>query len=258
MSEQTDSHTNGHTNSNGHVNGNGHVSSRQVNGLPANDVDYPIEPLAIVGMACHLPGDVKDPAEFWTMCARRRNGWSEMPKDRFNADAYYHPNPGRSGTFNPKGGNFLRQDLALFDAPFFNISLSEARSLDPQQRLMLECSYECLENAGIAKETIGSDNVGVFVGSSFSDYELNNLRDIDNVPMYQTTGNAAALLSNRISYFFDLKGPSLTVDTACSSSLVALHLACQSLRSGESSAAIVGGAHINLLPDQFVSMSLSR
>ena len=209
-------------------------------------------------MACRLPGDVKDPTEFWEMCARLRNGWSEIPVNRFNAASFYHPNPGKAGTFNPTGGNFIQQDFAFFDAPFFKISSQEAQSIDPQQRVLLECAYEALENGGIAKEAVIGDNVGVFIGSSFVDYEVNNLRDTETIPMYQATGNSASILSNRISYYFNLKGPSISVDTACSSSLVALHLACQSLRCGESSQALVGGCHLNLTPEHFISMSMLR
>jgi acyl transferase domain-containing protein len=99
---------------------------------------------------------------------------------------------------------------------------------------------------------------GVYIGGSFADYELNNLKDTETAPMFQATGCAASLMSNRLSYYFDLRGPSFTIDTACSSSLSALHLACQSLRMGETSAAIVGGSHLNLLPDYFVTMSTSR
>ncbi|CEJ59647.1 hypothetical protein PMG11_08264 [Penicillium brasilianum] len=215
-------------------------------------------PVAIVGMACRLPGQVSSLESFWELCSRGRSGWSEMPKSRFNAAGFYHPNPDRTGCFNPKGGHFLDEDVAFFDAPFFNITVQEARSLDPQQRLLLECSYEALENGGITKQYLQGRDVGVFVGGSPSDYEVNNLRDVATIPMHQTTGCATSLQSNRISYYFDLKGPSMTVETACSSSLTALHLACQSLRSKECSTALVGGCHINLLPDTFASMSLSR
>lgn len=151
---------------------------------------------------------------------------------------------------------------SLFSMPrslrFFNISASEARSIDPQQRLLLECSYEALENSGVPKETIVGQNVGVFIGGSFSEYSLFCLRDTDRVPVYESTGTAQSVLANRLSYFFDLKGPSATVDTACSSGLSVLHLACQSLRLGESSQAIVGASHLNVMPDIFISMSNSR
>ena len=219
--------------------------------------DKPPVPIAIVGLACRLPGQASTPDDFWKLCARGRNAWSEMPRSRFNQAAFHHPDPQRTGAFNPQGGHFL-DDPARFDAPFFNITLEEARSLDPQQRLSLECTYEALENAGIPKQSLSGRNVGVFAGASFSDYDVRNLRDLDTVPMHEITGNALSLQSNRISYYFDLRGPSFTIDTACSSSLTALHLACQSLRAGESSAAIVSGAHLNLTPDIFVSMSLAR
>lgn len=225
--------------------------------MAANDGEKPT-PVAIVGMACRLPGQVSSLESFWELCSRGRSGWSEMPESRFKAAGFYHPNPDRVGCFNPKGAHFLEEDVAYFDAPFFNITVQEARSLDPQQRLLLECSYEALENGGITKESLRGRDVGVFVGGSPSDYEVQNYRDVATIPMHHATGCATALQSNRISYYFDLKGPSMTVDTACSSSLTALHLACQSLKSKECSAALVGGCHLNLLPDPFVSMSLSR
>ncbi|KAJ6121602.1 hypothetical protein N7512_004067 [Penicillium capsulatum] len=214
--------------------------------------------LAIIGMACRLPGQVSTAENFWDMCARAKSAWSPFPKERFNADAFYHPHNDRPGSFNPAGAHFLHEDVGLFDAPFFNITLQEARSLDPQQRIMLECVYEALENAGIPSHEIAGSNVGVFSGSSFPDYEINNTRDPDAIPMYASTGTAIALQSNRISYYFDLHGPSLTIDTACSSSLSALHIASQSIRNGECSMAIVGGCHLNLIPEIFVSMTRSR
>ena len=257
-------HSNGVHMNGTQVNGNGCLHRRSSfseahhSGAGQTGITSMVEPLAIIGMACRLPGDVKDPIEFWEMCARLRNGWSEIPASRFNAASFFHPNPGKSGAFNPTGGNFMQQDLALFDAPFFKISSQEAESLDPQQRILLECAYEALENGGVANEAVSGGDVGVFVGSSFADYELNNLRDTENIPMYQSTGNAASILSNRISYFFNLKGPSISVDTACSSSLVALNLACQSLRHRESSLALIGSCHLNLTPEYFISMSMSR
>ncbi|KAL2060742.1 hypothetical protein VTL71DRAFT_9384 [Oculimacula yallundae] len=161
------------------------------------------------------------------------------------------------GCYNPEGGHFLEEDVGLFDAPFFNITEKEAISMDPQQRLLLECTFEALENAGIPKQDLAGENVGVFVGGSFADYELRNCRDTDTAPVFQATGCAQSLLSNRISYYFDFSGPSFTVDTACSSSLGAMHLACQSIRNGESSHAIVASCHLNLIPDYFVIMSMS-
>ncbi|CAI7662741.1 unnamed protein product [Penicillium viridicatum] len=226
-------------------------------GAPHGEQGTP-QPIAIIGYACRLPGQVTSPSDLWELCTRARSGWSPIPKDRFSVEAFRHPNPSKVGSFNPKGGYFLDEDIARFDAPFFNLTVQEATSMDPQQRLLLECAYEALESAGIPKENLARRNVGVFTGGNFSDYELNNVRDIETIPMHQATGCAASLQSNRISYFFDLRGPSITLDTACSSSLVALHYAVQSLRSRESKEALVAGCHLNLVPDIWVSMSMSQ
>ncbi|GAB7351697.1 hypothetical protein MBLNU459_g2290t2 [Dothideomycetes sp. NU459] len=225
--------------------------------VPAREQTAPM-PIAIVGMSCRLPGDVSTLESFWELLSKARSGWSEIPKERFNVDAYHHPNPEKKGCFNPTGGYFLKEDVSRFDAPFFNLTAQEAASLDPQQRILLECTYEALENAGIPKGSVAGKRCGVFVGGSMSDYHLSNLRDLDSVPMFDATGNQQSILSNRISYYFDMRGPSFTVDTACSSSLYALHQAVQSMRSGESDQAIVAACHLNLLPDLFVSMSMSR
>ncbi|KAI4729293.1 polyketide synthase [Aureobasidium sp. EXF-10728] len=212
-------------------------------------------PVAIVGYACRLPDDVSSPEDLWELCSRGRTGWGPTPSTRYAKDAYYHPAPGKHGCINTEGGYFLQEDPARFDAPFFNMTVQEATALDPQQRLLLECTFEAFESSGMSKEGIAGKDIGVFVGGSFADYEVNNTRDIDTAPTYQATGCAPAMQSNRLSYYFDLRGPSMTVDTACSSSLVALHSAMQSLRSGESSSAVVAAAHLNLTPDFFVTMS---
>ncbi|CCC12643.1 hypothetical protein SMACR_07941 [Sordaria macrospora] len=249
-------HGNGHGNGNGapldglRIDTNGHGSWTADSGQDM--------PIAIVGMACRMPGNVATPAEFWELCTRARSGWSEIPKQRFNSARFHHPNQGKGGTLNPLGGNFLNVDLAAFDAPFFGLTEKEAISMDPQQRLLLECTFEALENAGIPKHTIVGKDVGVFVGGSFPEYESHLFRDSDTIPMHQATGCAYAMQSNRISHFFDLRGPSFTADTACSSSMVAIHLACQSLRTGESSSALVGGCHLNILPEFWVSFSTCR
>ncbi|KAI5920277.1 hypothetical protein F4810DRAFT_438322 [Camillea tinctor] len=235
---------------NGYANGNGTGKKFVKKG--------DVMPIAIVGMSCRLPGNIASPAEFWELCARARSGYSEIPKERFNMASFHHPNPGKAGCHNPIGGHFLNTDLAAFDAPFFSLTEKEAISMDPQQRLLLECTFEALENAGIPKHKIVGKDVGVFVGGSFPEYESHLFRDTDTIPMHQATGCAYSMQSNRISHFFDLKGPSFTTDTACSSSLVALHLACQSLRAGESGMAIVGGCHLNTLPEFWISFSKSR
>ncbi|KAK3303121.1 polyketide synthase [Chaetomium strumarium] len=266
---RTDRSTNGNTNGNthGYTNGrtNGHTNgattgfTNGANGASGgfSSSQKPM-PVAIVGMACRMPGNVSTPAEFWELCTRARSGWTDIPKERFDSSRFYHPNAGKGGTFNPIGGNFLNVDLAAFDAPFFGLTEKEAISMDPQQRLLLECTFEALENAGIPKHTIVGKNVGVFIGGSFPEYESHLFRDSDTIPMHQATGCAYAMQSNRISHFFDLRGPSFTSDTACSSSMVAVHLACQSLRAGETSCALVGACHLNMLPEFWISFSTCR
>lgn len=163
---------------------NGHTTDSETSGYTSKKT----LPIAIIGMACRLPGNVSTPAEFWELCTRARTGWTEIPKERFNSDLFHHPNPGKGGCFNPAGGNFLNVDLAAFDAPFFGLTEREAISMDPQQRLLLECTFEALENAGIPKHTIVGKDVGVFVGGSFPEYESHLFRDSDTIPMHQATG----------------------------------------------------------------------
>ncbi|TLD23797.1 hypothetical protein PspLS_06375 [Pyricularia sp. CBS 133598] len=260
-------HTNGASNGTNGTNGpNGSIPSQApTNNIPSTQdtrksklpppTGPKYEPVAIVGMACRLPGSVSDPEAFYELCCLGRSGWSEIPSHRFSKEGYHHPNPDRLGCFNPVGGCFLTEDIGLFDAPFFKITEREAVAMDPQHRLILECTYEALENAGIPMHAISGKNVGCFAGGSFTDYELNNLRDLETQPMHQSTGNAPTMMANRVSYFFDFRGPSHTVETACSSSLTALHLAMQSLRCGDSSLVVLASSHLNVMPDHFVAMS---
>lgn len=179
---------NGHTNRNAKLHSNGHTNGHSGNGiLPEARKQVPV---AVVGMACRLSGDVSSPEQFWELCSRARSGWSEIPKERFNNSSFYHPSPGKSGCHNPIGGHFLKEDLGLFDAQFFNITAQEATSLDPQQRILLECTPEALENGGIPKHSIVGKDVSVFIGGSLADYDLNNYRDTDTIPMYQATGKS--------------------------------------------------------------------
>ena len=246
-------HTNG---VNGYTNG----VSNGVNGHTATNGTTPskYEPIAIIGYSCRLPGEVTSPTDLWELCTRKRHGWSKIPEERFSLEAFRHPWASKRGALNPMGGYFLKDDISRFDAPFFGITAQEAKTLDPQQRQLLECTFEALESAGLGRDWYAGNNIGCFVGGNFVDYELNNMRDTETIPMYQATSNHLCMMSNRISYLFDLRGPSFTVDTACSSSLVALHQAVLSIRSGESSAAVVGGCRLNIIPDFFISMSMSQ
>ncbi|KAH9864534.1 hypothetical protein J1614_010469 [Plenodomus biglobosus] len=146
------------------------------------------QPIAIIGMSCRFPGNISTPDEFWELLARCRTGFSTIPTSRFAMERFFHPNPGKSGTTNARGGNFLSHDLKAFDAPFFGFTQQEAVSLDPQQRLLLECTFEALEGAGIPMQNVVGKDVGVFVGGTFSEYEADLFRDSETIPMHQATG----------------------------------------------------------------------
>jgi acyl transferase domain-containing protein len=199
-------------------------------------------PIAIVGLSCRFPGDASSPSRFWDLLKNGRNGYSQST-DRYNAEAFYHPqrNGNRQNVIPTKGGYFLKQDPYVFDAAFFNITAAEAMALDPRQRIAMEVAYEALENAGMPLQTVAGTQTACFMGSSMSDYRDAVSRDFQHFPKYHILGVSDEMISNRISHFLDIHGPSATIQTACSSSLVATHIACQSLRSGESDMAITGG-----------------
>ncbi|KAJ5245106.1 hypothetical protein N7489_005202 [Penicillium chrysogenum] len=217
-------------------------------------------PIAIVGIGFRGPGDAKNVERLWEMILTGKEAWSPIPATRWNSAAFHHPDHARHGTINVEGGHFLEEDVSVFDAPFFNMTSDEAAAMDPQQRLLLEVAYEGLENAGIPLANIMGTKTSCFVGSFSADYTDLLLRDPECVPMYQCTnaGQSRAMTANRLSYFFDLKGPSVTVDTACSGSLVALHLACQSLQTGDASTAIAAGVNLVLSHEFMSTMSMMK
>ncbi|PLB39701.1 type I polyketide synthase [Aspergillus candidus] len=210
------------------------------------------EPIAIVGMACRFPGEASTLERFWDMIVNGRTGHSAVPPDRFDAEAWYHPSHERKGTIQPRSGFFLEESSAVFDAPFFSMTANEAAGMDPMQRKSLEIAYEAFENAGIPIGTLPGSATGVYTGVMTNDYELMTAGDPMQLPQNAASGTSRAMLSNRISWFFDLRGPSFALDTACSSSLYALHLACQSLRTGESRQALVTSVNLILAPN-FIS-----
>ncbi|KAK4447399.1 hypothetical protein QBC34DRAFT_440144 [Podospora aff. communis PSN243] len=212
---------------------------------------YLTEPIAIIGMSCRFAGDATNPERFWDMLAQGRNAWSEIPSARFNPKGVFHPDPEKLNTSHVKGAHFLKEDIALFDAAFFSLSGEMASAMDPQYRLLLESAYEALENAGLTLSSVAGSNTSVYAGVFTHDYHEGIIRDEDNLPRFLPIGTFSAIASNRISHFFDLRGPSMTVDTGCSTGLVALHQAVLGLRAGESDMAIVGGCNLMITPDVF-------
>ncbi|KAL7621657.1 hypothetical protein AAE478_008984 [Parahypoxylon ruwenzoriense] len=214
-----------------------------------------VMPIAIVGIAGRFPRDAENPQKLWDMVSEGRSALSEIPPDRFNVDAFYHPHNERQGTINVRKAHFMNRDISAFDAPFFSMPIAEAKAMDPQQRMALECTYEALENAGIRMEDVSGSNTSCFVGCFTRDYSDMLACDREDLPLYHGTGTGSAIMSNRISWFFNMKGPSISLDTACSSSMAALHLGCQSLRSGETTMSVVGGTNLMLLPDIMGAMT---
>lgn len=200
--------------------------------------------------ACRLPGNVGSPHDFWQMLMQKRSGQCPVPKLRFNADGFYHPDGGISGTMNTAGGYFLQEDVRQFENNFFGINNLEATYMDPQQRKLLEVVYECFESAGLTLDDVAGSNTGVYVGNFTVDYQTMQVRDPEHLHRYSATGSGSAILANRISHVFDLQGPSFTLDTACSASIYGLHNAVNAIMSGECDAAIVAGANLITSPEQ--------
>src|SRR5262245_18308775 len=212
------------------------------------------EPVAIVGIGCRLPGGVANADGYWRLLLDRRSAIVEVPRDRWSVARFYDANPQKPNTAVTRWGGFL-PDITGFEADLFRVSPREALSMDTQQRLMLQVTWEALEDAGIPHERLGGSDTAVYIGVSTSDYAI--LRWAHGVDDgHLGPGLALSVVANRISHKLDLRGPSLSIDTACSSSLVALHLACEALRSGETSLAIAGG--VNLIVTPVVTIHFSK
>ncbi|APU26844.1 polyketide synthase [Mycobacterium tuberculosis variant caprae] len=212
------------------------------------------EPVAVVGIGCRFPGDVDGPESFWDFLVAGRNAISTVPTDRWDAEAFYHPDPLTPGRMTTKWGGFV-PDVAGFDAEFFGITPREAAAMDPQQRMLLEVAWEALEHAGIPPDSLGGTRTAVMMGVYFNEYQSMLAASPQNVDAYSGTGNAHSITVGRISYLLGLRGPAVAVDTACSSSLVAVHLACQSLRLRETDLALAGGVSITLRPETQIAIS---
>ncbi|MEU7407568.1 beta-ketoacyl synthase N-terminal-like domain-containing protein, partial [Streptomyces sp. NPDC044948] len=205
------------------------------------------EPVAIVSMSCRFPGGVTSPEELWRLVVEERDAITSFPDNRgWDTEGIYDPEPATPGrTYSTKGG-FL-YEAPEFDADFFKISPRDAKGMDPQQRLMLETSWEAIERAGIDPHSLAGSKTGVFSGVVYSDYSATS-----------GTGGLGSVATGRVSYTLGLEGPAVTVDTACSSSLVALHWAVQALRSGECSLALAGGVTVMATPVSFIGFSQER
>ncbi|KAK8024710.1 polyketide synthase [Apiospora arundinis] len=214
------------------------------------------EPLAIVGLGCRWPGGAHDGSQFWEFLRDKVDGWREFDEPRFSKQGFHHSNRDRPGGFAMEGAFLAEQDARLFDHSFFGMTSLEVETMDPSQRKLLEVAYEAIENAGETWESIASSRTGVFVGNFCLDHWMIQSRDWDHPRPYAFVGAGTSILANRISYIFDLHGPSLTVDTACSSSMYALHLAVNSIRAGDCEAAIVASA--NWIGDPSVQIALDK
>ncbi|KAI1338699.1 polyketide synthase [Xylariaceae sp. FL0016] len=202
------------------------------------------DPPVIVGMACRLPGD--------------KSAQGPVPPGRYNIEGFYHPQGGnRSGSTNVPGGYFINQDIREFDNRFFGINNLEATYMDPQQRKLLEVTYECLQSSGTTMEGISGSTTGVFVANFSVDYQPGQTRDPDYLHRYTATGSGATVMSNRISHVFNLGGPSFTVDTACSSSIFALHQALNAMKTGDCDSAIVASANLIMSPELHIGAAKS-
>ncbi|KAL6812029.1 hypothetical protein J3E69DRAFT_359798 [Trichoderma sp. SZMC 28015] len=213
-----------------------------------------MEPLAIIGMACRFPQKGDNNENFWKMLMSGKSAMTPVPQNRFNMHGHYHPDVEHGATFHVKGGHFMAGDPAEFDNQFFSIRKAEVMSLDPQQRLLMENVYHALENAGIPLDRAIGSNTSVFSSGFNHDYLQLLNSDPELKLKYKPMGTSNSILSGRISWFFDFKGPSLTVDTACSSSMVAFHLGAQSLRDNESEMSVICGVNVFTYPTDWFGM----
>ncbi|WP_331001412.1 SDR family NAD(P)-dependent oxidoreductase [Nostoc sp. WHI] len=214
--------------------------------IPSEKPQQEEDPIVIVGMACRFPGGANDLKSFWELLEQGKDAVREIPGDRWDIQAWYHPDPDTPGKISSSYGAFLEQ-IDQFDAEFFGILPREAIAIDPQQRLLLETTWQALESAGQNPQQLRNSQTGVFVGAMTQDYaQLSYAPEAINA--YTGSGTSVSVAAGRLSYVFGLQGPSMTIDTACSSSLVAVHLACNALRNGECDIALAGGVNVILTP----------
>ncbi|WP_372585196.1 polyketide synthase Pks13 [Mycobacteroides abscessus] len=234
------------------------LATRIIEGEPevpdAGDEDWSRDPkiaagefdIAVIGLSARLPGDVNSPAQLWEALLEGRDAITDLPEGRweeFTAEPRIAERVAQAAT----RGGYLK-DIKGFDAEFFTLSKMEADNMDPQQRMALELTWEALENARIPASSLKGESVGVYIGSSNNDYSYLSVADPTVTHPYAITGNASSIIANRVSYFYDFRGPSVAVDTACSSSLVAVHQGVKALRSGEADVVVAGGVNALITP----------
>lgn len=208
--------------------------------------------IAIVGLAYRAPGVGRK--GLWDYLAQAKSAWGRMPASRFDQEAFCTPGEDKPGCFKVEGANFLPDDVYSFDAAFFNMRAEEARNSDPQHRMMLECALEAAEDAGHSLLDLAGKNVGVYVACGSQEYAHRVAEDLHKTSAFTATGIAGCMFANRLSYFFDVHGPSVAIEAACASSCYATHQACQALRNGECNAAFVGASAICFSPNLWVTL----
>src|SRR6516225_6860856 len=212
--------------------------------------------IAIIGTGCRFPGGINNTESFWKLLIEGREAVSDVPPDRWNVERYYDPEPGIVRKTFAKRGGFLDQ-IDQFDPQFFGISPREAPYVDPQHRLLLETAWEAIENAGLILDFEKGSDIAVFVGVSHNDYQGIQTTAFDHfgITPHSATGSAHSIAANRISYCFNLHGPSVAMDTACSSALTAVHTACEHIWAGRGDAALAGGVTVMITPGGFIGFS---
>lgn len=213
--------------------------------------------IAIIGIGCRFPGGASSPGAFWNLLKNGVDAIVDVPGDRWDMRRFYDPDTEKPGKVHSKQGGFLKEKIEDFDPLFFGISPREAETLDPQQRILLEITYEAIEDAGLQVEKLKGSPTGVFIGGFALDNKLLHLGVFNRhlLNSLSATNGTMAMLSNRIAYTFDLMGPAISMDTACSSSLVTVHAACQSIWNGDCEIAIAGGVNVMFQPGYFIVLS---